>query len=332
MLRAKGLGAALLTPVLAGAAAPAQAETSKVRIGLQFGLTYLPIMVAHSERMIEKHAKAQGLPEVEVTLQRFSGTTAVNDALLSNSVDFGALGMPGVLIAWEKTRGRQHVKGIAGLATITYFVYVNKPNLKSLADFTDQDKIAVPAFNSPQAILLRAAAEKQLGSAAKANALMVSMPHPDATGALLSGAAISGYFSTPPFTQVLAKDSRVRPILTSPDILGKDTTAAGVTVTQGFVDDNPKVSQAVLEALAEATQLIKDDPKRAAEIYIKSETVKLSQEEVEAILKDGSTTFDVTPHGVMDYAQMMQKQGFMKAIPKSWDDVFLPLLKGRKGD
>ena len=28
----------------------------------------------------------------------------------------------------------------------------------------------------------------------------------------------------------------------------------------------------------------------------------------------------------------MQKQGFMKAIPKSWDDVFLPLLKGRKGD
>jgi NitT/TauT family transport system substrate-binding protein len=224
------------------------------------------------------------------------------------------------------------VKGIAGLATITYFVYVNKPNLKSLADFTDQDKIAVPAFNSPQAILLRAAAEKQLGSAAKANALMVSMPHPDATGALLSGAAISGYFSTPPFTQVLAKDARVRPILTSTDILGKDTTAAGVTVTQGFVDDNPKVSQAVLDALAEATQLIKTDPKRAAEIYIKSETVKLSQEEVEAILKDGSTTFDVAPHGVMDYAQMMQKQGFMKAIPKSWDEVFLPLLKGRGGD
>ena len=70
MLCAKGLTAALLTLVLAGAAAPAQAETSKVRIGLQFGLTYLPIMVAHSERMIEKHAKAQGLPEVEVTLQR----------------------------------------------------------------------------------------------------------------------------------------------------------------------------------------------------------------------------------------------------------------------
>ena len=81
MLHAKGVCAALLTLMLAGAAGPAQAETSKVRIGLQFGLTYLPIMVAHSERMIEKHAKAQGLPEVEVTLQRFSGTTAVNDAL-----------------------------------------------------------------------------------------------------------------------------------------------------------------------------------------------------------------------------------------------------------
>jgi NitT/TauT family transport system substrate-binding protein len=328
MLPAKGLCAALLALVLAGAGGAASAETNKVRIGLQFGLSYLPIMVAQSERLIEKHAKALGLPDVEVIMQRLSGTTAVNDALLSNSIDFGALGMPGVLIAWEKTKGRQHVKGIAGLATITYFVYVNKPNLKSLADFTDQDKIAVPAFNSPQAILLRAAAEKQLGSAAKANALMVSMPHPDATGALLSGSGISGYFSTPPFTQVLAKDARVRPILTSTEIKGKDSTAAAVTVTQGFVEDNPKVTQAVLD---EATQLIRTDPKRAAEIYLKSESVKLSQEEVETILKDGSTTYDVAPQGVLDYAQMMQQQGFMKAVPTSWDEVFLPLLKGRNG-
>jgi NitT/TauT family transport system substrate-binding protein len=331
MLRMKGLCAALVGLALAGAATTAQAETNKIRIGLQFGLSYLPIMIAQSERMIEKHAKALGLPDVEVILQRLSGTTAVNDALLSNSIDFGALGMPGVLIAWEKTKGRQHVKGIAGLATITYFVYVNKPNLKSLADFTDQDKIAVPAFNSPQAILLRAAAEKQLGSAAKANALMVSMPHPDATGALLSGSGISGYFSTPPFTQVLAKDSRVRPILTSTEIKGKDSTAAAVTVTEGFVEDNPKVTQAVLDGLDEATQLIRTNPKRAAEIYLQAESVKLSQQEVETILKDGSTTYDVAPQGVLDYAQMMQQQGFMKAVPTSWDEVFLPLLKGRNG-
>jgi NitT/TauT family transport system substrate-binding protein len=332
MLRAGALGAALSCLILAGGLAPARSETTKVRFGLQFGLSYLPIMVAESERLIEKHAKAQGLGDVEVVLQRFSGTTAVNDALLSNSIDFGALGMPGVLIAWEKTRGRQRVMGIAGLATITYFVYVNKPGLKSLADFTDQDKIAVPAFNSPQAILLRAAAEKQLGSAAAANALMVSMPHPDATAALLSGSGISGYFSTPPFTQVLAKDPRVRPILTSTEIKGKDSTAAAVTVTQGFVDDNPGVTQAVLAGLDEATRLIREDPKRAAEIYLKAESVKLSQGEVETILKDGSTTYDVAPHGVMDYAQMMQQQGFMKAAPKGWDEVFLPLLKGRQGD
>src|SRR3954470_24997803 len=138
MVGAGALRVALCCLMLAGGLAPALSETTKVRVGLQFGLSYLAIMVAESERLIEKQAKAQGLGEVEVVLQRFSGTTAVNDALLSNSIDFGALGMPGVLIAWEKTKGRQHVMGIAGLATITYFVYVNKPNLKSLADFTDQ--------------------------------------------------------------------------------------------------------------------------------------------------------------------------------------------------
>lgn len=332
MSRLKLFVAALSCLSLAAGLSPARSETAKVRIGLQYGLVYLPIMIAHSEGYFAKNAQSLGVPDLDVSLNRFSGSTAINEALLSNSVDMGAFGLPGLLIAWEKTRGRQHVKALAGLSAITYYVYANKPNLKSLADFTDQDKIAVPAFNSPQAILLRVAAEKFMGSAAKANALMVSMPHPEATTALLSGAAISGYFSTPPFSQMLARDARVHSVLTSTAILGQEASAAALGTTQGFADDNPKVTRAILAGMEDAVKLIKDNPKRAAEIYIASEPVKLSVEEVQAMMTDGSITYDVVPHGIMAYARFMQQQGMMKVVPAQAQDVVFPLLGDRTGD
>lgn len=332
MARIRDFCTALCCLLLVAAASPARAEVAAARIGLQYGLVYLPVVVAQSEGLFDKRAKALGLPGLEVSLHRFSGSTAMNEAILSNSVDFGAFGLPGLLIAWEKTRGRQHVKGLAGLAGITYYVYANKPGLKTLADFTPQDKIAVPAFNSPQAILLRVAAEKSLGSAAKADALMVSMPHPDATNALLSGQAISGYFATPPFSQMLARDQRVHVVLTSKGIIGQDASAAGLGATQGFVDDNPKVARAILAGLEDAVALIKDNPKRAAEIYLKSENVKLSPAEAGTMITDGSITYDAVPHGVMAYARFMQQQGMMKTVPAKWQDVFFPLVAGSSGD
>jgi NitT/TauT family transport system substrate-binding protein len=318
--------------VLLGTAVPARSEVTKARIGLQFGLVYLPIMVAESEGLFDKQAKAAGLPGLEVTLSRFSGSTSVNEAMLSTNVEFGALGLPGVLIAWDKTRGRQHIMGIAGLSSINYFLYSNKSEIKALSDFTTADKIAVPALNSPQAILLRLAAAKMLGSGDKANTLMMSLPHPDATTTILAGGGIAGYFSTPPFSQILAKDSRVHLVMDSRAIIGQDASAAGVTAMQGFVDDNPKVAGAILAGLDDAVKLIKSDPKRAAEIYLKSENVKLTVDEVVAMMTDGSITYDAAPHGVMLYARAMQEQNLLKNVPSTWKDVFLPVAHGLNGD
>ena len=63
----------------------------------------------------QKRVKELGAGDIKVTLQRFSGTPAMNEALLSGTIDWGALGLPGLLIVWEKTLGRQNVKGLVGM-------------------------------------------------------------------------------------------------------------------------------------------------------------------------------------------------------------------------
>jgi sulfonate transport system substrate-binding protein len=317
------------------AAASAQAETDRVRIGLQYGFIYLPIEIARSEGFIEKRAQELGAGKITVSLQRFSGTPAMNDALLSGNIDFGALGLPGLLIVWEKTRGRLAIKGLAGMPLNAFFLYTNKPAITSLADFGEQDRIAVPAPNSGQGIMLEMAAEKVFGPGqyARADRLMVSLPHPDATSALLAGGAIAGYFSVPPYSQILARDSRVHLVATSKEILGGfEASGAGLAGSQHFVDANPGVSRAVLMALDDAVLLWKQNPRRAAEIYLAAEPAKLSVEDVVEILRDGSTVPQTAPQGVMALAGFMARTGMLKTPPQSWKDVFFPLIHDRDGN
>lgn len=322
----------LVLAALACLVVPARAETTKVRLAVQFGLIYLPVVIAQEEGLFVREAKALGLPALDVDIARLSGSNAMTDAVLSGSIDLGAFGTPGLLIAWEKSRGRQRITGLAALGAHRHRLFTANPKLRTLKDFTDQDKIAAPGNNSPQAILLRIAAEQLLGSAQKADQLLVSMPHPEALAAVQTG-ALSGYISSPPFSQILERNPRIHPVLSSTEFFGG--TDASVVILggfRGFMDENPKVAAALLAGIDAANRSIAADPRRAAEIYLRSERVKLSEDEVVQILTDGSITYGAAPRGLVRYAAYMQRLGLLRSAPKTWQEVFAPLLEGRPAE
>src|SRR5580698_6057350 len=94
------LGAALLgaTSLPRGA----RAEKSEIAVAIQYGIGYLPVMIVDRLGLFAKQSAQRGMPATMV-LQRLSGATAINDALISRSIDIGAYGIPGMLIAHEKT-------------------------------------------------------------------------------------------------------------------------------------------------------------------------------------------------------------------------------------
>src|ERR1700730_7233212 len=128
--------------LLAAAPVPARAEVNEVRIGIQYGLIYLPVVVADAQGFFADEAKKAGLPDLKITVARFSGSPAITDAVLSGNVDVGAFGSPGLLIAWEKTKGHQEVAGLAALGANAFVLETNKPQIKSIADLDDNHQIA----------------------------------------------------------------------------------------------------------------------------------------------------------------------------------------------
>jgi ABC-type nitrate/sulfonate/bicarbonate transport system substrate-binding protein len=316
------------------AAAPLRAEVGEIRVGIQPGLPSLPVIIAEQREFFAQAARKAGLRDLKVTLLRLSGADAVNEALLSESVDASVLGATAFLSAWDKTKGREELRALAPVATLDVTLYTNRREIKSFTDFGEQDRIAVPASASPQAMLMRMAAAKFYGpdKHGRIDRLLVTMPHPDATAALLAGKTITGYVASQPFSMVLSRSNKVHAVITSKEILdGAQATGAVVAAGRKFVDANPTVARVIIAALEDAMAFIASDPGKAADIYMKSESSTVAKEDVVQQLTDGSMVYSMAPSGFMTFARFMAKSGQLKNEPKSWQDVFFPFLHTRSG-
>jgi NitT/TauT family transport system substrate-binding protein len=316
------------------AVAPARAEMAEINVAQQYGISYLPLMLMEEQKLIEKHAKAAGV-DVKVGWAKFAGGNVMNDALLSNSLQFASGGVGPLLTLWSRTRGNLDVRAVAAINSMPLYLNTRNPNVKSLKDLTDKDRIALPAVKvSIQAVTLQMAAEKEFGPGQqnKLDALTVTMSHPDAQIALLSGGTeISAHFSSPPFQYQQLEKPGIRTILNSYDVLGGPATFNVVWTTGKFRNENPKLYDAFVKALEEATAIINRDKKAAAEAYLRISKDKDTVADILKMLNDPLIVYTQTPQSTMKYADFMTKVGSIKVKPESWKDLFFPNVHALPG-
>jgi NitT/TauT family transport system substrate-binding protein len=321
--------------MLVGLAPLARAEVSEVRVAQQFGISYLPLTVMHHEQLLEKAAAKADLPALKVDWAQFGAGNAMNEALLSGNLDFPSGGVGPLLTIWSKTRGRQDVKAVAALNSMPLYLVSVNPAVKTIKDLTDKDRIALPAVKvSIQAVTLEMAAAQAFGDGQynKLDPLTVSLAHPDAMAAMLTGKTeITAHFGSAPFMYQELDDPRAHRVLDSYDVLGGPHTFNVVWTLKKFHDENPRVYAAFLAALNESVALIHGDPKRAAQIYIDEEKSKLAPDFVEKMLRDPENVFTTVPNHVMKYAEFMAKVHAIDAAPADWKELFFPELHGASG-
>ncbi|WP_195795848.1 ABC transporter substrate-binding protein [Roseateles sp. DAIF2] len=317
-LAALGLAALAL-----GGAARAEGQ---IRIAEQFGVVYLLLNIAQDQKLIEKHGKAQGL-DIKVENVKLSGGAAVNDALLSGSIDVAGAGVGPLLTLWDRTQGRQNVRGIASLGNFPYYLTTNNPAVKTIADFSDKDRIALPAVGvSVQSRVLQLASAKLWGDAHynRLDKLQIAVPHPEATAAIIKGGTeISAHFGNPPFQeQGLAGNPNARIVLKSYEVLGGPASATVLYGTEKFRKENPKTYKAFVDALAEAARFASDKPEQSADIFLRTNNSKLDRDFLIKIIKNPEVQFKLTPQNTYALADFMHRVGAIKNRPASAKDYF----------
>lgn len=307
------------------AAAPAHAEGT-ISIARQFGVVYALLNVAEDQKLIEKHGKKNGL-EIKVEWKQLSGGAAVNDALLSGAVDIAGAGVGPLLTIWDRTAGRQNVKGVASLGSFPYYLVSTNPKVKTIADFTEKDRIALPAVTvSVQSRILQYAAARQWGEKefGRLDKFTQTLPHPDAAAALIAGGTeINAHFGNPPFQeQELAGNPNAHIVLNSYDVLGGPSSATVLYATEKFRNENPKTYRAFTAALAEAAQYASTNPEGATDAFLRVTKSKIDRALVLKVFKNPEVKFSVEPQNTLGLAQFLYRVGAIKKQPASWRDYF----------
>jgi NitT/TauT family transport system substrate-binding protein len=308
------------------------AHGAELRISKQYGINYLPLIVLEQHGILEKNAKAAGLGELAVTWTTLAGGAAANDALLSGSVDIIALGVPPFIRLWDKSKGR--AKALAPLSEFPPSLTAADPDVKTFKDFTEKDRIALPAVKvSLQALILQMAAAKEYGLAGydRFDRLTVTMSHPDGMLALISGKSeITGHFTQEPFLTAELKHPGVHVVLDGYDVLGAATYQLLATTTT-FYEHNARLAEVFVRSLEEADAWIAANRKDAAELYVKAAKSKESPAEILGMLQNPHAGYSTTPKKTTTFSDFLYEVKAIEKKPADWKELYFPLVHDRAG-
>jgi NitT/TauT family transport system substrate-binding protein len=262
--------------------------------------------------MKENKILQKNYPGVNIDWKQLGNTAAIREAMLSNQVDVGFMAIPPFLIGLDK--GMQW-KIASGLSESPVALVTNSENIKSISDFSQKDRIALPQPGSIQHILLAMECEKEFGDAKKLDNLLVTLAHPDGMNALLSAKDITAHFTTPPYLFKELEQTNIHQILDGKEAIGVDFTFVVGVTTNKFYDTKPELYSAFIKSLKESIQFMQKNPNKAAEIL--APIYKLSKEEVLKYITHKDMVYTSEVRGVNEFGKFMKRNNY---ISKEYSD------------
>lgn len=322
----------LATPAILKAQAPLT-----VRFVQQRGLLYIPIDIMVTGGVLQAEATKLGLGKVEATATALSGPGPIVDALLSGAADYGTAALPSLLTLWERTRGSDNeVKAVGTVSNGAITLYTINPNVKTIADFTDKDRIAVPTVKlSFNAMMLQMAAEKLWNDPHRLDHLTVALGHPDAVTALSAGfgkATITAHAAVQPFTDRGLKLPGAHVVTDSREVFGGPLTQITLLATKPTKDKNSTLFKAVAAALEQSIKVANADKRAAATLWKEVHKAPENLEDLVALLNDPGFEFTSRPQRIAHFTAFLNRIGTMKAKVGDWKELFWETAHHQQGD
>jgi len=302
-------------------AAAGGGKADTITIAYQPGIGYAPLLIMKQQKWLEKD-----LPGRKIVYKRLDSGAAIRDGMLSGDINVGAGGLGPFLVGWDKGIDW---KVLTPMEDMDLWLMAKSPKYKSLADYKSGGKIAMPAPDSIQAVVLRKAAQEQLGDAHALDKNIVSLGHPDGLQALLSG-QLAGHLTSPPF-EFDEQQKGAHPIVSSYKAFGGPHTFNSVFLRQGFYDDNKDVANAIFKDIQKGIQMLKDDPDQAAQLLSEESGGQNSKAQFKSYITHSGVSYTNTPHGFEKFAQFMKQIGLTQKLPGNVNDLTFDQLHAMSG-
>jgi len=313
--------------VLVSALTPALAQ-DQIKIGIGYGLAFLPVYICEDLKLVEKHGKEAHL-DVRADFQRFTSASEAQDALASGAINVAPFGTAPLLAAWQNGKDRpEQVFAVSGMTSLPLVLLSNQPDVQSIVDLKPADQIALPTLTSPQMYVLELQSEKAFSRYDRLKSQVLALPHAEAINDLVEGTGpVRAYFASPPYAELALRDAKVHAVLSSSDVMGGKSSFLILGATKAYIDAQPQLPDVIAKAMDDAARVIHDDPRRAAQIYLTHEPSDvMNGAAMEAVIREIKDEFGSAVYGVKTMADFMGRHGELKTVPQSWKDVVAPAL------
>lgn len=291
-------------------------NTKEINIAEQFGIAYAPLQIMREQELLEK-----ALPGVKINWKQYGGPTPIREAMLAREVDFGFMGPAPALIGIDHGMDWKYATGISfnQVALVT-----DHPEITSLSDFSDTDRIAILSPGSTQHILLCIASNQVFGDPNQFDNQIVSLSHPDAMDALIADTEITAHFSTPPYLdKELAHGMKI--VTTGEEIMGQPFTFITGVAMERFYEESPEEYDAIIRALNTAIDYINNNMDEA--VAILAPIYDVDKATLKKQMTYNGTIYSNELTGIDKLAEEMYRIGVLKN-KINYQDVIFPESRG----
>ena len=121
--------------------AEAAKNEKSITIAYQGGIGYAPVHIMETKQLIENNYNG----EITVNYIKLDSGAAINEGIIGGTIDIGCMGLAPAITG--VSRGIPY-KVISNLCAQSHGLMSNDPEIKSLADITVEDKIALVSTGS----------------------------------------------------------------------------------------------------------------------------------------------------------------------------------------
>lgn len=301
------IGALALTALLPGAALAQNNETTTLEVG------YMPILPV-AQLFVMEGAGWTDEAGLDLELTRFSSGPAMVQALASGKLDVMNFGIGPAMVARANgvpikvlAASIQEQIGLIARGEFANAFEGNDP-AAAIAQFTEtqgrKPKIATFPNGSVPYTVLRYWLEEQIGVDADAVDI-VTMGASRVQQSLLAGAVDAASTLEPILSVVQQRDPDARVVARGNDMLPHQPGAV-LAVREAVLEEHPEAIQALVAQHVRATEMLENEPAKAAP-YVREFVGKrlIDEETVTAALSSPSSNYLADPHMIIDATRTM---------------------------
>ena len=241
----------------------------------------------------------------------------LNEGIVAGRLDGGSINITNFLIGIDKGVPYKLASSV-GYGSNTFVT--NNPDINTFADITKKDKIAVPGLAGTSILLLRLAAQKYFDRHDALDEQIIVMGADEALFALINK---SGGITVTTIDIVsrgtIDESGCCKTLLNDRDLFEEELMQGYLVLSEGFYNKQRELTQALLQALEEAIDMINNKDEKAIQII--SKRYKIDKEDFIRYLDNGEYKFAIDSYVSLDaFSDIALKSGIISS-KKTFDEM-----------